>query len=105
MAFYKQISNSSMHIFVAITSFSVPVKGRPKQLTHTRVLAAFITRAPQPRPRHILLVPFISNGWAVVDLVSPDLLVRVLIAIDRGRESPGRRGRGAGVLGSTPGFL
>lgn len=30
VTFYKQIPNSSMHIFSAITSFSVPMKGRPK---------------------------------------------------------------------------
>lgn len=58
MTFYKQISNSSMHIFVAITSFSVPMKGRPKQLTHTLVLASFITRAPPPPPQAYFISSF-----------------------------------------------
>jgi len=53
MTFYKQISDSSMHIFVAITSFSVPMKGRPKQLTHS--CPCFSHRAgPHPRPGRIL---------------------------------------------------
>lgn len=72
MPFYKQISNSSMHIFVAITSFSVPMKAA--KTAHTHSCPCFFHHAKclaHPRPRHILQVPFISNGWTVVDLVSP----------------------------------
>lgn len=51
--FCKQIPNSSMHIFIAITSFPVPGKGWPKQLTCPLVPAFVAIPAPLPLARSL----------------------------------------------------
>lgn len=56
LSFYKQIPNSSMHIFIALTSFSVPMEGRPKT-SHVYSYHCFFSPFGPPLP---LAYKFIS---------------------------------------------
>lgn len=63
--FYRQIPNSSMHIFVALTSFSVPVEGRPKH-SQIPVIAFSHLECPRPSGRLYELISWAADGWLSV---------------------------------------